>query len=278
MKSSDNLITISDRFTIIPRKEEACYTVPKSDWQHLYEMVEDIRPPQVFWFSIGSALLGIAGAAALTAFVCAIVWIWVICGTTLASGVFSILLAIERNKTIYQSKNNVLNEMKRIEDKHDMEIISAVRELRKQADSQKYKKPPVIESHTNIISQKIDVPQSLKNKLFNYRLRPALYVTIYAIIYEKIITSKEIDAYFEKNCVAYRHDRAIKQLLMDGLLTGNHEQFTIIGSYKDKLESWILYNNNLLKEIIETYKHPEIFASSSSRDSYLMILTNQLQY
>jgi proteasome assembly chaperone (PAC2) family protein len=131
MNRNDNPITISNKSTIIPRKEEKSYTIPRSDWVFLKEKIKRIKSPQLLWYTIGSALLGIAGSSGLTAILCKNSWIGLICAITLTGGIFSLLLAKEQRKTVVNSQMDALIEMQRIEDKHEEEVISAYRKLRK---------------------------------------------------------------------------------------------------------------------------------------------------
>ena len=131
MNRNDNPITISNKSTIIPRKEEKSYTIPRSDWQFLKRKINDIESPRFLWYTIGSALLGIAGTAAFTAVLCNKSWIWVIFTGTCVGGILLLIFAHKERKIITHTKDDVLEEMKRIEDKHEEEVTSAFRKLRK---------------------------------------------------------------------------------------------------------------------------------------------------
>lgn len=134
MSPSEHPITISNKSTIIPWKEEARYNVPRSDWVFLKEKIKRIKSPQLLWYTIGSVLLGIAGSSGLTAILCKNSWIGLIFAITLTGGIFSLLLAKEQRKTIVNSQRDALIEMQRIEDKHEGEVTSAFRKLRKDID------------------------------------------------------------------------------------------------------------------------------------------------
>jgi len=128
MNHNKSLFIVSSDYEIIPRKREKAYPVLISDWEYLKKKISRIESTGLFLHTVGSVLLGIAGAASLAILTLPlalpqvsnhnIAVCWVVFTGALVGGGLTLYIAYERRKTTASFKEDALDEMIRLEGRY----------------------------------------------------------------------------------------------------------------------------------------------------------------
>lgn len=121
-------IRISHDLEVKEPKQEGAYPIPDSDWKYLRNKVLRIEVPPLFFLTIGSILLGVAGSGVVA--ICSLTndiikiepnlntKLWAIVATSSISGILSLIFAYLRRRNISCSKDDVVAEMDHLTEKY----------------------------------------------------------------------------------------------------------------------------------------------------------------
>jgi len=130
---------ISHDYEILPPEKEKAYPIPMSDWEYLKKKLRAIQSTVPLFHTVGTVLLSVAGSALLAAIslprvesqigsstisIC-----WVIFIATLISGLLSMYFASQQRKVVSASKDDVLDEMERMEHRYSFSEYSLVQRV-----------------------------------------------------------------------------------------------------------------------------------------------------
>jgi|GEM_PF-3294369 len=122
-QKSRQSIKVSNDMIITPRKKEKAYTISYSDWEFLEKKVDKIYTPSLGWEKFGWLLLGIGISQIVTAIMCKSLWLWIAIFSLVVIGCVIIYFTSRERKIASCSKKDVLDEMKRIKEKHQEQNV-----------------------------------------------------------------------------------------------------------------------------------------------------------
>lgn len=119
-EQSSSPIQFAQKYNILTPVEENAYMIPISDWNRLQEKIKQIDSTAGLLFhTIGSVLLGVAGSALVGALTSQNqIPCWAIFAVSLISGLLSLYFASQQRQLDIYSKDDVLKEIHRIEQRY----------------------------------------------------------------------------------------------------------------------------------------------------------------